>query len=87
LGERWEGGLQKDGKAAYKMINARVETLIQWSAFRSLLSRHRCLVPGSGFYQWQQEEKKKKGRCPTIFRNSLALLISSALRSLWSRHA
>ena len=34
----------KDEKSAYKMINARVETLTQRPAFRGLLSHDRCLV-------------------------------------------
>jgi putative SOS response-associated peptidase YedK len=49
----------KDEKTAYKMINARVETLTQRPAFRGLLSHHRCLVPASGFYEWQAEGRDK----------------------------
>jgi putative SOS response-associated peptidase YedK len=49
----------KDEKMAYKMINARVETLTQRPAFRSLLAAHRCLVPASGYYEWQEEGREK----------------------------
>jgi putative SOS response-associated peptidase YedK len=49
----------KDEKIAYKMINARVETLTQRPAFRGLLSHKRCLVPASGFYEWQGEGRDK----------------------------
>jgi putative SOS response-associated peptidase YedK len=49
----------KDEKTAYNMINARVETLTQRPAFRGLLSHHRCLVPASGFYEWQGEGRDK----------------------------
>jgi putative SOS response-associated peptidase YedK len=49
----------KDEKTAYKMINARVETLTQRPAFRSLLSHHRCLVPACGYYEWQGEGRDK----------------------------
>jgi putative SOS response-associated peptidase YedK len=45
----------KDAKTAYKMINARVETLTQRLAFRGLLSHQRCLVPACGYYEWQGE--------------------------------
>jgi putative SOS response-associated peptidase YedK len=49
----------KDAKTAYKMINARVETLTQRPAFRGLLSHNRCLVPASGFYEWKGEGRDK----------------------------
>jgi putative SOS response-associated peptidase YedK len=49
----------KDEKTAYKMINARVETLTQRPAFRGLLSHNRALVPASGFYEWQGEGRDK----------------------------
>lgn len=49
----------KDAQTAYKMINARVETLTQRPAFRSLLAANRCLVPASGFYEWKAEGREK----------------------------
>jgi putative SOS response-associated peptidase YedK len=49
----------KDAKTAYKMINARVETLTQRPAFRGLLSHHRCLVPACGSYEWKAEGREK----------------------------
>jgi putative SOS response-associated peptidase YedK len=42
----------KEEKMAYKMINARVETLAQRPAFRNLLAAHRCLVPACGYYEF-----------------------------------
>jgi putative SOS response-associated peptidase YedK len=49
----------KDAKMGYKMINARVETLTQRSAFRGLLSHNRCLVPACGYYEWKAEGRDK----------------------------
>ena len=49
----------KDAKTAYKMINARVETLTQRPAFRGLLSHNRALVPACGFYEWKAEGRDK----------------------------
>jgi putative SOS response-associated peptidase YedK len=48
-----------DAKTAYKMINARVETLIQKPAFRSLLTANRCLVPARGFDEWKADGRGK----------------------------
>lgn len=42
----------KDDKRAYKMINARAETVAERPAFRESIQRHRCLVPADGFYEW-----------------------------------
>jgi putative SOS response-associated peptidase YedK len=49
----------KDDKTAYKMINARVETLTQRPAFRGLLSHNRALVPACGYYEWKAEGRDK----------------------------
>jgi putative SOS response-associated peptidase YedK len=49
----------KDEKTAYKMINARMETLTQRPAFRSLLPANRCMIPASGYYEWKAEARGK----------------------------
>ena len=41
----------KDTKIAFKMINARAETLTEKPAYRGLLTEHRCLIPADGFYE------------------------------------
>jgi putative SOS response-associated peptidase YedK len=43
----------KDRKLAYKMINARAETLTERPAYRSLLGRGRCVIVADGFYEWR----------------------------------
>ena len=50
----------KDSKIAFKMINARAETLTEKPAYRSLISRHRCLIPADGFYEWMVGTDGKK---------------------------
>lgn len=42
----------KDERIAYKMINARAETLAEKPAYRSLLGKGRCLVVADGFSEW-----------------------------------
>jgi putative SOS response-associated peptidase YedK len=49
----------KEEKTAYKMINARLETLTQKPAFRSLLAANRCMIPASGYYEWRAEARGK----------------------------
>ncbi len=43
----------KDAKLAYSTINARIETASSKPAFRDPWKRRRCLVPSSGYYEWQ----------------------------------
>jgi putative SOS response-associated peptidase YedK len=50
----------KDSKIAFKMINARAETLTEKPAHRSLIGRHRCLIPADGFYEWTVGSDRKK---------------------------
>ena len=55
----------KDSKIAFKMINARAETLTEKPAYRGLLTKHRCLIPADGFYEWTVGSDGKKH--PTHF--------------------
>jgi putative SOS response-associated peptidase YedK len=44
----------KDASGGAKMINARIETALDKPAFRGPVARRRCVVPASGYYEWQR---------------------------------
>jgi putative SOS response-associated peptidase YedK len=50
----------KDESIGSKMINARAETITEKPSFRGLLPSKRCIVPASGFYEWQDTGKGKQ---------------------------
>jgi putative SOS response-associated peptidase YedK len=49
-----------DRKGAYRLINARAETIDQRGTFRGAFERRRCLVVARGFYEWRKEGKHKQ---------------------------
>ena len=43
-----------------RMINARAETVAEKPAYRAAFKYRRCLVPASGFYEWQKRNGYKQ---------------------------
>ena len=53
---RWGllGGWMKDPNDPARQINARSETAAEKPMFRDAFKKGRCLIPASGFYEWQK---------------------------------
>lgn len=56
----------KDPSIGAKLINARCETAHEKPSFRSAFKYRRCLIPTSGFYEWQK--LKAGAKQPYYFR-------------------
>jgi putative SOS response-associated peptidase YedK len=50
----------KDLSIGYKLTNARSETVAEKPSFRSAFKQRRCLIPASGFYEWQKGNGRTK---------------------------
>lgn len=50
----------KDASRAASMINARSETLTEKPSFKGLVAGHRCIIPMTGFYEWDRTDVKAK---------------------------
>jgi putative SOS response-associated peptidase YedK len=60
---RWgliPGWWKKTAKEVPSTFNARAETVAQKPMFRSAFKRTRCIVPASGYYEWQTIGKAKQ---------------------------
>ena len=71
----------KDPVIGHKLINGKAETLSQKPSFRSALKKRRCLIPASGFYEWQLQGKQKQ---PYYFSlKDTGLMAFAGLWELW----
>ena len=60
---RWgliPGWWKKTAKEVPSTFNARAETVAQKPMFRSAFKRTRCIVPASGYYEWQTIDRVKQ---------------------------
>ncbi len=70
----------KSPHTGLKMINARVETVAERSAFRRAFERFRCLVIADGFYEW----RRAPGASKHAFHIARADHTPFAFAGLWS---
>jgi putative SOS response-associated peptidase YedK len=73
----------KDRRGAARMINARVESVAERPAFRSLLGRRRCLVPADGWFEWRAGAGGKQPWFVHPGRQAPPLLLLAGLYSWW----
>lgn len=74
----------KDPTIGSRMINARAETLLEKPAFRTAFRRRRCLIPATGFYEWQQKPGGKSKIPMYIQLKSEAPFALAGLWELWN---
>lgn len=55
-------GWAKDPAIGSRMINARMETVLEKPAFKRAFAKRRCLVPADGYYEWYTPIDGPKGR-------------------------
>ena len=55
----------KDATTSKGLINARAETIAEKPSFREAFKSRRCIIPASGFYEWQK--KGTGGKQPFYF--------------------
>ena len=70
----------REKKTGYRMINARAESVMKKPAFRNAFKDRRCLIPASGFYEWQKTGGKKQPWFITLKDTDLF-----AFAGLWER--
>ena len=63
----------KDPSIGSRMINARSETADTKPSFRSAFKNRRCIIPASGFYEWQDVGGKKHPLYVKLKGNNLML--------------
>src|ERR1700690_566350 len=75
----------KDISIGTRLINAGAETVATKPAFRRAFSRHRCLIPADGFYEWEKSGDPKHPRKQPYYirREDGGVLAFAGLYELW----
>lgn len=75
----------KDSKLGHSLINARAETLGEKPSFKAAYHKRRCLIPSTGFYEWQMTENGKQAY--HICREDRRLFAFAGLWEHWEQGA
>ena len=71
-----------DERIGYKMINARAETVADKPSFKNAFKTSRCLIPATGFYEWETRGKEKT---PHLFQpEKVKYFAIAGLYSIWT---
>jgi putative SOS response-associated peptidase YedK len=78
----------KDPSIGSRLINARVETAPDKPSFRQAFAKRRCILPASGYYEWDKPATGEKGGAARkqpyfIHRADGAPLAMAGLYELW----
>ena len=74
-------GWMKAPPTTTTLINARIETVAKKPSFRNAYKRRRCLIPASGFYEWQGEKSPKQPYF--IYREGEAVMTFAGIWEHW----
>ncbi len=66
----------KDPRDFPLIINARAETMAQKPAFRDALKHQRCVLPASGYYEWQTDAAGRKRPHYVTFRDGRPMVMA-----------
>jgi putative SOS response-associated peptidase YedK len=73
----------KDPSTGNKMINARVESIAEKSAYKRSLQKRRCLIPADGFYEWKKIPGQKAKQPYFIHRVDGEPMAFAGLWEIW----
>lgn len=71
---------ERSAKPKTRPINAKSETVATSGMFKHALRERRCVIPGTGFYEW---ETRPEGKFPFLFSRTDGRLCAFA--GIWSR--
>lgn len=62
-----------------RLINARAETVGVKPTFRAAFAQRRCLVPGSGFFEWQRQDGKRTKNKFRLYRTDGQMIMMAGI--------